>query len=79
MKSITLYTRPGCHLCEEAEDVLNQLQTQPEVKKINIENNAELEKKYGLRIPVIVNSTHTAEKGWPFGPEDIIELLKSHD
>ena len=52
---VTLYGRPGCHLCDEARESLRRVQTQVpfEVEEVNIETDDELHKRYLERIPVI--------------------------
>lgn len=47
-----LYTRPGCHLCEEAVAALEEI-GEPFVE-IDITTSEELEIEYGERIPVIM-------------------------
>ena len=54
-RSVTIYTRTSCHLCDEALEVLLQFQEYlPEIKKIDIEDDVELEERYGTSIPVVV-------------------------
>ena len=48
---MTLYTRAGCHLCEEAEAVLEGLGIG--FARVDIESDDELFKRYLERIPVI--------------------------
>ena len=52
---VSLYSKPGCHLCEEAEALLATLaRRQPlTVQKVNIESSPELFEQYRYRIPVI--------------------------
>lgn len=56
MHRVRLYSKPGCHLCEEARVILDRLQ--PEfglsVEEIDISPDAALMARYGERIPVIV-------------------------
>jgi glutaredoxin len=52
MTRITLYTRPGCHLCEVAVAALEEI-GEP-FDEIDITSEAELEMEYGERIPVIM-------------------------
>jgi glutaredoxin len=52
MTRITLYTRPGCHLCEVAAAALEEI-GEP-FDEIDITSDAELEMEYGERIPVIM-------------------------
>ena len=49
------YSRPGCHLCESAEEILTDLEKELPItfKKFNIDESDELTEKYGLYIPVI--------------------------
>ena len=55
MKVVTLYGRPGCHLCDEARAVLQRIgATQPfRLEEIDIESDDALFKRYLERIPVI--------------------------
>lgn len=58
--AVTLYTRPGCHLCETAEADLGRLQKQlpHTLEVVDISQNAELESRYGERIPVLLAGGH---------------------
>jgi glutaredoxin len=53
--NVTLYGRPGCHLCEEALEALRRVQRNAPftLHQINIETDDELHKRYLERIPVI--------------------------
>jgi glutathione S-transferase len=55
MKVVTLYGRPGCHLCDEARLVLQRIRaTHPfRLEEIDIESDDILFKRYLERIPVI--------------------------
>jgi len=56
MRTITLYTRPGCHLCEQAG---------MPVREVNIEEDPALLERYTLRVPVAaVDGEDVLE--WPF-------------
>jgi hypothetical protein len=52
---ITLYTRVGCHLCEEAERVLRQERaaTPFQLDLVDIDRDPELVRRYGVRVPVV--------------------------
>ena len=55
MKILKLFSRPGCHLCEElAEALVPILRGRAEIRVVNIDEDIELKKRYGLRIPVLV-------------------------
>jgi glutaredoxin len=53
---ITLYTRGGCHLCDEAKAVLDHITetTGERWQEIGVEGDIELEREYGERLPVIM-------------------------
>ena len=53
--TVTLYTRPGCHLCEEAKAALRASGCKDEflLEEINIDLDAALHDKYKFDIPVI--------------------------
>jgi len=55
MRRVTLYHRPGCHLCEDVAAELRRLrQRYPhEVEMIDVSSDAALEERYGERIPVL--------------------------
>jgi glutaredoxin len=52
---ITLYGRPGCHLCDDARDALLALAVELDlsVTEIDIERDDTLFKRYLERIPVV--------------------------
>jgi glutaredoxin len=54
-REVTLYTRPGCHLCEEAKSAIAPLLREfgAMLREVNIENDAVLQERYGWDIPVI--------------------------
>lgn len=53
---VTFYTKVGCHLCEEARDMLDDIAAQEtyELTEIDIRSNPELFEEYRYRIPVII-------------------------
>jgi glutaredoxin len=52
---VVLYSRPGCHLCDEARAVLEaqRARTPFDLEELDIETDDELVKEYGIRIPVV--------------------------
>ena len=56
MKRLTLYSRPGCHLCELLlEELAPLLGPETQVETVDVSEDPELERRYGLRIPVLVS------------------------
>ena len=55
MTTVTIYSRHGCHLCEDAESTLESLREELnfEIEVIYIEDDAELIRLYSDQVPVI--------------------------
>jgi glutaredoxin len=50
--SLVLYGRPGCHLCEDAREVLERVGAP--FREVNIETDDDLHARLLERIPVVV-------------------------
>lgn len=52
---VTLYTRPGCHLCDEAKLSIAPLLAEfgARLREVNIDADPELHERYNLDVPVI--------------------------
>ncbi|GAA2504894.1 glutaredoxin family protein [Winogradskya humida] len=50
---LTLISRAGCHLCEEAEQVLDRI-APAGWTRVEVEGSIELERDYGDRVPVVI-------------------------
>ena len=64
MRAVTLYTRPGCHLCDDARSALEKLRAEVEFElvEVNIETDDALHAAYLERIPVIcVDGEHVSD------------------
>jgi glutaredoxin len=55
MKRVTIYTKPGCHLCDEAIEVMRSAGCEENytLEEMNIETDAELLERYQYDVPVI--------------------------
>ena len=64
MIQIEIYSRPGCHLCEDAKEIIERVQARYpfSLRVINIEPDPELEKAYGEQIPVVLINGNKAFK-----------------
>ncbi|MEZ5941794.1 MAG: glutaredoxin family protein [Planctomycetaceae bacterium] len=52
--TVILYTRPGCHLCEEAHDLLSQYCAWlPRVVEVNIDEHPDLQDQFDTCVPVV--------------------------
>ena len=76
---VTVYSRHGCHLCEDAVNILEGLKSELnfEIEIIDIDGNPELEKLYGEQIPVIhIDGQH--HDFWRVDPERFRASLEKH-
>ncbi len=76
---VTVYSRHGCHLCEDAVKTLEGLREELafEIEIIYIDGNSELEKLYGNEVPVIhINGEH--HDFYRVGPERFRTSLEKH-
>ena len=55
MIRLTLYTRPGCHLCETMKDIVYMAaRDQPiTLREVDIGGDIGLERRFGTEIPVL--------------------------
>ena len=61
---VTFYTKAGCHLCDEAREMLDEIAAQKEYEltEIDIRTNPDIFEMYRYRIPVIlIDETIVAE------------------
>jgi hypothetical protein len=70
--TLTLYSRPGCHLCDEMKAVIARVvralptpanaASAVNLTEIDISTDADLEDRYGLEIPVLLINGKKAAK-----------------
>lgn len=80
MKTIFLYSTPGCHLCEIAWDLLVPLvSTLPlRLEEVDIAESDDLIDRYGVKIPVLKFADSDEELGWPFDAVQASGFLQHH-
>ena len=59
MRRVTIYSRPGCHLCVEMKTVVERVAARAApgaitIKEIDISSDPGLRERYGLEIPVLL-------------------------
>ena len=58
MTTVTIYSRPGCHLCDEMKAVVHRvvhaIDAPVGVEEIDISTDPALEARYGPEIPVLL-------------------------
>ncbi len=71
MITVTLYTRSDCHLCEQAEADLQQLQTTlpHRLKLVDVDSTPELQERFGFEVPVVEAGPYRLRA--PFGIQEL--------
>ena len=76
---LLFFTTLGCHLCEQAEQMLGSVahsqRAELAVDVIDIADDAALVENYGIRLPVFKRVCDGGELGWPFGEEQLVHFL----
>jgi hypothetical protein len=77
---LTLYSRPGCHLCDEMKTVVARvvrgLDTPVTIDEVDISTDADLEARYGLEIPVLLIDGRKAAK-YRVTERELARMLRS--
>ena len=58
---LTLYTRTGCHLCEQAQEHLARLEFR--VQLLDVDTSAEWRRQYGDDVPVLALGERVLARG----------------
>ena len=80
MSRLLLYTTSGCHLCEQAEQLISPF-LKPcglVLERVEISGSDALLERYGLRIPVVRLVDSGRELAWPFDEESFIRFVDSY-
>ena len=70
--ALALYMTSGCHLCEQAEVLLEQVGLA--FSRVEIADDAALLERYGVRIPVVRRLDTGQELNWPIDSAALEEL-----
>jgi hypothetical protein len=62
--ALTLYSRPGCHLCDDMKAVVQRVAHTVAIslEEIDISGDQDLEAQYGLEVPVLLVNGRKAAK-----------------
>jgi len=79
-RTLTLYSRPGCGLCEEVEaELAEMVRGRPvTVEVVDISEDPELERRYVFAIPVLADG-ETELSGYPLDRERVARWLAELD
>ena len=55
MPRVTLYGKPGCHLCDDAREVVERVRAEHpfELREVDVSLDPGLHREYGERVPVL--------------------------
>jgi hypothetical protein len=62
---LMLFGTSGCHLCEQAEIIINAC-VPDGVETVDIAEQEQWQAQYAVRIPVLYDPETKQELGWPF-------------
>lgn len=71
---LLLFQRDDCPLCDQALALLAAARA-PDFENIWIDDDAELERLYGARVPVLRDDESGAELDWPFEEANLRAFL----
>lgn len=66
---LILYTREGCHLCDQV--ILMLREAGLGWQEVDIDEDPALTESYGLRVPVVARPGAQSELGFPFRLEEL--------
>ena len=73
---LTIYSRPGCHLCDDMKAVVLRVAQEAAlvVNEVDISGDADLERRYGVEIPVLLVDGRKAAK-YRISEEELRKIL----
>ncbi len=72
--NVALFSRKGCHLCEQAEDLVAVYF--PGCRVLNVDSDESHRRLYGIRVPVLVVGGEVILEG-KFSETDVVRLAQS--
>jgi hypothetical protein len=79
MIRLLLLGTSGCHLCEQAQQIINYYfpnNVELTIETVDIAEQEQWQEQYTLRIPVLYHPETKKDLGWPFGPWQVKEFIK---
>jgi hypothetical protein len=72
--SLILYQRDDCHLCDQALQVMATARA-PDFTSLWVDDDPDLEARYGTRVPVLRDTRSGRELDWPFDAAAVEALV----
>ncbi|MEQ1559982.1 MAG: glutaredoxin family protein [Methyloglobulus sp.] len=79
MKCLLLGTS-GCHLCEQAETIIDGVvvtETSLDIERIDIAEHTDWQVDYAVRIPVLLHEDTMQALDWPFTETDVFHFISN--
>lgn len=73
-RRVILYTRAGCHLCDEAAQVVDSVCEPSQVQTVDIDTDPALRERYGNQVPVVTVDGATVGF-WRIDPDILRQAL----
>ena len=78
MIRLLLLGTSGCHLCEQAQQIINDYfpnNVELTIEAVDIAEQEQWQEQYALRIPVLYHPDTKKDLGWPFDQWQVKELI----
>ena len=78
MPEVTLYTRRGCHLCDEVKAALTRARSRAEftLREVDIDSDPKLQAEYNDQVPVVAIDGRKAFK-YHLKEEEFLRVLNA--
>jgi hypothetical protein len=79
MIRLLLLGTSGCHLCEQAEQIINDyppINHELIIEIIDIAEQEQWQEQYAIRIPVLYHPETEQDLGWPFDQTQVKEFIE---
>ncbi len=78
MSDYFLFGTAGCHLCEQAEQLIEHSEAALAYHKQDIVEKNDWMEQYATRIPVLYHIPSREELGWPFDQTSLQQFISRH-
>ena len=78
MTRLLLFGTSGCHLCEQAQQILNDCfscSIELTIETVDIAEQEQWQEQYAIRIPVLYHPETKIDLGWPFDHWQVKEFI----
>ncbi len=78
--TLTIYSRPGCHLCDDMKAVVRRVAERVPVtiEDVDISTDPALERRYGTEIPVLLANGKRAAK-YRVTEAELLQIVEARD